>query len=95
VALHELAASRRRPISCTGPDMHHAARPRRTVPTLVPAAYLNSCSGCHGPTGAGSAQYPNIVNNHTLDTFTVAVRNGKAGPLGIHAAFRRGPSEQR
>lgn len=58
-----------------------------TVPTLVPAAYLNSCSGCHGPNGAGSALYPSIVNNHTLADLTSFVRGGKTGTYGVMPQF--------
>ena len=57
------------------------------VPSLVPPAYLASCAGCHGPAGAGNANYPNIVGGRTWATFSAVLRAGKTGSFGLMPAF--------
>jgi mono/diheme cytochrome c family protein len=48
-----------------------------TIPTSPPQAFLDECSGCHGPTGTGRDIYPNIAVQRPFDVFQGIVRNGK------------------
>ncbi len=60
-----------------------------SVPTHAPQAYLDACAGCHGPTGSGHANYPNIRGARDLAAFTLAVRDGSQGVLGEMPFFKQ------
>ena len=59
-----------------------------TVPTSPPQAFLDECSGCHGPAGTGHAGYPNITGPRPFDAFQTIVRSGIVTPQAEMPFFK-------
>src|SRR5277367_3171287 len=64
----------------TGQSCETKLDPAGTVPTAAPQAFLDECSGCHGPTAMGRGTYPSIRGARTFDAFQTIVRGGIVTP---------------
>src|SRR5271154_5003531 len=64
----------------TGESCGTTLDPSGTVPTTPPQAFLDECSGCHGPTATGHGTYPAIRGPRTFDALQTIVRGGIVTP---------------
>src|ERR1700722_10012326 len=64
----------------TGQSCETKLDPSGSVPTAPPQAFLDECSGCHGPAATGHGIYPAIRGPRTFDALQTIVRGGIVTP---------------
>ena len=71
----------------TGQDCQTTLDPSGVIPATPPQAYIDECSGCHGPNATGHSVYPPIPTTLTFEGFSAIVRAGLIGNNGLEMPF--------
>jgi mono/diheme cytochrome c family protein len=72
----------------TGQDCTTTLDASGTIPSSPPQAFLDECSGCHGPNGTGHGMYPNIAVGRPFAAFQTIVRGGVVTPTDEMPFFK-------